>query len=539
MSSILIGIPAKNEEKSIYDCLISLERSLRHFNSSKDIDIIVGLHECVDHSKEKALLAFKRFNSPNILLKCINVKGYSIVDVQNKIFKAGKKKYDYIVFLDADIVINKAHIKNLLNPLITNPNFHAAYANTIPIISKNSFIGRMMIVYDSFKNLRNKRLYINGKSFAVREWLLVKANRLAINRAQNISGYHSLELQKGLLTDDIILSRLIVDKYGVKSIKEVLDAKVFYHPINSLPDLYKYNRRIRTDLIRLSFLFPEHEYIQKAYFRRKTVWGTFIKQNLSVKIYWLSFIFLNRVINIYLKLRFALNQRLNLFQEGMYWQPTNSTKKDLVKATLHRLILFEGMDCSGKKTIAYEVAKRLNEQGIDTTVNVGPLVKNWYYNLSRLCIRYPNMPDFLKSIIFSVEPLIDGVFYNPEHLVTIQSSSFIRSMAWAMSFNKKLYLKMINYNSKFYPKIAKSYYFHAPYQIRIERHRKLSALKETFEDENKRFIANNPQRYFAWEKALEKLCKNYNLVRKYDTSKKTAQDIVNEIVNEVVMELNT
>lgn len=539
MANILIGIPAKNEEKSIYDCLISLERSLRFFKSPHDIDVIVGLHNCIDRSKEKALLAFKRFSSPKVSLTCVNAKGYGIVDVQNKIYKSGGKKYDFIVFLDADTVINKSHIRNLLNPLLKSPRLQATYAKAIPIISNNSLIGRVMIVYDSVRSLRNKRLYINGKSFAVREWPLVQTNIVAKHRARKISKYKFLGLNRGLLTDDVILSRLVIDKYGIDSIKEVDDAKVFYHPINNLSDFYKFKKRIQTDLKRLSILFPEHEYLQKRYFLRKTNWGMFFGQKMSVKVYWLIFIVLNKAINIFLNLKFILNQKLNVIQDEVFWQPTVSTKKDLVKAKLHRLILFEGLDCSGKKTIAYEVSKQLNRKGIDTVVNIGPLVKNWYYKLSRLCIRYPNTPDIFKSLIFAIEPVIDGIFFKPEHLVTIQISAFPRSKAWAISFNNNLYLKAINLTSKFYPKITKSYYFFAPYELRIKRHRELKGLKKTFEDENKRFVADNPQLYFKWEKTLNSLCQEYGLKRKYDTSEKSVKDIVNEIANDITVELNT
>lgn len=193
------------------------------------------------------------------------------------------------------------------------------------------------------------------------------------------------------------------------------------------------------------------------------------------------------------------------------------------------LILIEGLDCSGKKTLANNMLKHFKDENI--VINIGSLFKS---PLSLLSDRFTynwRLPNSFRSMLYAINYILDGLFYIPKrNKVIIQISYLPRHKG----YNTVKQLSLINILhfilSPFYVRFNKIIYLYADYDTRIKRHIEQYKGKKAIQNIEDRFFTNNKDIYKKWEKVvrnnLQELSGDIFVV---DTSDLNSDEILNNL----------
>ncbi len=313
LHNLTLGIPVRNESLNLKQFINSLNISVDYLqNIYKDIKIEIIV--CINGSTD---------NSENIIKNEIIA---SHLDVHLIFSSEGKlnaidailnsKKYnDLIGFIDADTLLEVSAIYELYAEIVDNKNLFAVYSNMTPR-GNDSFIYRIQKShYDS--RFSNTRGYIHGRFYILKNADLLKVERIKRNNKKWI-------LEYGPLVDDIYLSRVIVATYGVGAIKEVEKSIIYFKPPQNLIDFFFGYRRIIIELKRLSFLYPEHNFIQKKYFS-KNRYGFKKYKNYEQKFLYLIYQIIVHFIKLIVGLEILLIN-FKIIKLKHVWKTTHSTK---------------------------------------------------------------------------------------------------------------------------------------------------------------------------------------------------------------------
>jgi glycosyltransferase involved in cell wall biosynthesis len=265
---LTVGIAVRNEVNTIQRTLSSIKASIdyaRLFLPKLDWEILVCTNGCEDDS-EIVIAGFIE-EHPNAQISHISSEA-GLVHAQRRIVRARTKR-GYIMFFDADIVVEQPCVYELLIALESSPECQAVYAVGVPIESKPAgLIARLLILRVTRSELFTKRNFLHGRAFIIREWNIPEGHHsFELSNAPDF-----LQIKAGVIVDDIYLSRAIVHAYGLSAVQQCRRAKFRYHPITILRDFYLARRRTYLELRRLDLMFPEHQDTQKKYFRRRVQW---------------------------------------------------------------------------------------------------------------------------------------------------------------------------------------------------------------------------------------------------------------------------
>lgn len=201
----------------------------------------------------------------------------------------------------------------------------------------------------------------------------------------------------------------------------------------------------------------------------------------------------------------------------------NIYRRYLSKATL---ILIEGLDCSGKKTLAYSIQKFYRDK-YKVRVNVGPLLKSPLSEISNKFTYNWDLPNSVRSIVYALSYIIDGLFFIPRRKEIILQVSYLpRHIAYNTVDNKK-YINIIHAAlSPLYVKFNQAVYLHANLETRISRHKNFFTKKVEIQDINSRFMINEEGKYSLWEKETLNLTERlYGSVLIINSTGKTPESI--------------
>lgn len=325
IETIIVGLPVRNEEKSLYNNLKSIRNAILTSNEM-DIRLIICINGCTD-SSEVIAKKFKK-NYPDIGCEIIK-SNEGVVNAQRKIVKFYKA--DAYVFSDSDSIIDKHSIKLLLQALRLDPNLFVAYAKTKSLYDQKnkSFFYKIGILYDSQK-LLTKRYYFHGRLFATKEWFM-PADTDVLKRAKyNKKNSVLLKYYKNgilLAADDILMSSYFMHKYGLKSIKQIDDAVCYSWSVGSLKDWFNTYRRRNIEMEKMYRWFPEYNYL-KPYLNRRTDWKKWLGAKIGDKILWtIFFLMRGAFVILFSSELFLIN--LYFYQPRKQWHITTTTKKSL------------------------------------------------------------------------------------------------------------------------------------------------------------------------------------------------------------------
>lgn len=324
---VVVGIPAKDEEKTILRCLESVVKATLY--SKLDTTIVVCANQCVDNTI-KVVKDYIQSNRHKIEL--IVLDEGNLVEAQRII--VSENLADVFIFVDADVVVEKKSIHELVSAM--NEQVFITYAETklVPKSSKEKLISSIYRLYSSGE-LLTKRYYFHGRFFATKEWTIPNSYEVAERRQLD----PVLAKFGGLVVDDIFLSAGILKKYGPNSICEVKSAIVYSAPIDNLIDWWKTYRRTQIEVKKILKWFPEMNSV-KQYLYRKTNWHSWERTRLQKKMLWMLYLTMKCFFQIVLCIELLVVKFLHITPKEQWLRPT-STKKDL---NMSQVLMFIDID---------------------------------------------------------------------------------------------------------------------------------------------------------------------------------------------------
>lgn len=243
-ASIPITIAAKNEARCLGACLDAVLAAMRHAaEEGLGFDLLVVLDDCSDDSE-----AVARGRG----VRTVRSSGGK-VEAQ----RAGLRAGPFAVFLDADVLISPPTLAALARALIDRPALVVASPPRRPLAPvSRGWLARALHVYNRERGFSSQRTWFNGKCFAMRGWSVPTRAELA-PRIARLPVDHFHDYAAGMRVDDIYLSRRVVADHGPAALAETDAGCVLYRAPETLRGMYRYYRRMRMELDRVSALFPE------------------------------------------------------------------------------------------------------------------------------------------------------------------------------------------------------------------------------------------------------------------------------------------
>lgn len=178
-----------------------------------------------------------------------------------------------------------------------------------------------------------------------------------------------------------------------------------------------------------------------------------------------------------------------------------------------RPYLIEGLDCSGKKTLARHLASALGERCMrPISVVIGPLVRSPLQYLDcRLTYlagvgRSSRLEKTLKRSVYLLGPLVDGILFCERNgNTTVKVSSHYRAWAKAIIDSDTI---MTNFFEAFRSLLVcygGCAFLTTPFQVRILRHRSDFENGRTTKVENYRFLEYDQSVFEEWDLSLLRL----------------------------------
>lgn len=226
-----IGVAVtSNENTCIRAMLSSLEKDLIS-TSTKNVETILCLNN-YDTETERIM--------DNINFSCLGIrKTYSekgLIPAQKKMIKESNSNSDFILFYDSDVLVGKKSTKAMFEFMDKNKKVHAVSGKQ-KAKSINSFWYGVYNILGLNPQIMTPRKYLTGKIFAVRK--------------------EDYFVPDFLVSDDIFLSRYLIDKFGEESIATIDRAVIEYVGPITIKDYYEKRRRLIIETEKIDESFPD------------------------------------------------------------------------------------------------------------------------------------------------------------------------------------------------------------------------------------------------------------------------------------------
>jgi glycosyltransferase involved in cell wall biosynthesis len=251
-----VTVAAKNEEQALGPCLDALLASMRYAAArGVECDLRVVLDDCSDGSEAVA-----------------RARGVAIQHASGgkvEAQRAGLRPGPFAVFVDADVLVTPPTLAALADLLRARPEVEVAFPPRTPLppVGRGR-LARALHVYNRERGFSSQRTWFNGKCFAIRRWHIPTRAELA-PRIARLTDDRFHDYAAGMRVDDIYLSRRIVAERGPGALAETSEGCVYYRAPETFKGMYRYYRRMRMELERISALFPELEPAHRAHGARR------------------------------------------------------------------------------------------------------------------------------------------------------------------------------------------------------------------------------------------------------------------------------
>ena len=239
-----VTIAAKNEQRSLGPCLDALLASVRHAAARGIVcELLVVLDDCSDDTE-----AVARGRG----VRTLRSSGGK-VEAQ----RAGLREGPFCVFVDADVLVTPPTLAALVEAMRAEPGAVVVFPprRPLPPVSRGP-LAWALHVYNRERGFSSQRTWFNGKCFAMRGWSVPTRAELAA-RIARLPEDRFHDYAAGMRIDDIYLSRLVVARHGPAALVETAAGCVVYRSPETLRGMYRYYRRMRMEIDRVSALFPE------------------------------------------------------------------------------------------------------------------------------------------------------------------------------------------------------------------------------------------------------------------------------------------
>lgn len=252
---IYYGIPARNEERNIANCLRALDRQ----NIHADVQTIIAVNGSTDKTYSRAKECIKEY--PDLNIKVIESSpGKSAA--QNAIASCAKHKDVPITFFDADVVPERQCVKIMLKELNRIDKLVAVGARPVPIATDKLSSFRKMLFNVLNVRALNYEAEISTNDVSAYKWYVDKYPQRNVSkefekrakiffhgRAFMLKSPDYLVLPNNKnLADDTYLPNYIHTFFGPGTIRIRYDALVYYKPYISLREHFNTYWRVYSDL---------------------------------------------------------------------------------------------------------------------------------------------------------------------------------------------------------------------------------------------------------------------------------------------------
>lgn len=178
---------------------------------------------------------------------------------------------DFHIFCDADVVVARDTLHALLATMIESPSLRVAFPPRMPVAPRRrTRLARAVHEYNARRGWDDGRgAWFSGKCFAIRGWDVPTRASLAA-RIAAAPRDRFVDVARGLVADDVYLSRSIVAAHGPGAIRRSDGGMVWFRAPEDLRGMYRYYRRLRRELLRVDRLFPETRPTHARFGRRRT-----------------------------------------------------------------------------------------------------------------------------------------------------------------------------------------------------------------------------------------------------------------------------
>ncbi|HUY49628.1 MAG TPA: hypothetical protein VMV92_28585 [Streptosporangiaceae bacterium] len=176
-----------------------------------------------------------------------------------------------------------------------------------------------------------------------------------------------------------------------------------------------------------------------------------------------------------------------------------------------RAYAVEGLDCSGKKTVARLVRDQLLRSGIDAAIVIGPLaggrLRRLDGALANITVPVPrgSATDRLRRALYVAEPVIDGLACRGGSAPVLKVSTHFRAWARAEMEDDRWMARAYALTAPAQVRFAGAALLSADFGVRLRRHAADAAAGRTAKVASRRFLGPDPDAFAAWHRTLDAL----------------------------------
>ena len=182
------------------------------------------------------------------------------------------------------------------------------------------------------------------------------------------------------------------------------------------------------------------------------------------------------------------------------------------------LILFEGLDFSGKETLAYKFIEALNVKGITAKYGTRTLVGGVPKKLVDYTYKSENLPSAIKTITYGIVPFIDTLFFQPPKYCLVHESYIYRSIAYHYAKGNYLFSNWMSKCIPFFVKFDLVVYLVADFDERVRRY---ELTQNRNERDDRRF--SEPEKFQRIHFYLEDIMQKIPNCFRFDTTGETPE----------------
>jgi glycosyltransferase involved in cell wall biosynthesis len=262
---VSIGVAARNEEATVAAALRSIEAAVAALPEPGGVEVIVALNGCTDATADVVVghVAAYRGDIEYHIMKTPT----GLVEAQRAIAAAAAAR-DFVVFVDADCVLDPGCLGELVAAMTQHPQVRAAWASMVPAGGRRGFWRGVYNFADYHPEVVHRGRHLCGRAFAIRGYdvpLVSPAGAAPV--PPRVAAY--LGLDRGPVGDDSFLSRALIARHGVECIQHAAGARVYFQPIPRLSGFWAAQRRKQIEPRRLDLLFPEYTGVRRRHFGRR------------------------------------------------------------------------------------------------------------------------------------------------------------------------------------------------------------------------------------------------------------------------------